>query len=37
MLILYFAFPPRWSPEPVICFRKCSNPELVLKPRKKIL
>ena len=37
MMILYSVFPPRWAPEPVVCFRKCENPELVLKPRKKIL
>jgi SAM-dependent methyltransferase len=37
MLILYSVFPPRWAPEPVICFRKCNDPKLVINPRKKIL
>ncbi|NCD32808.1 MAG: class I SAM-dependent methyltransferase [Spartobacteria bacterium] len=37
MIVLYYVFPPRWAPEPVICFRKCDQPDLVLKPRKKIL
>lgn len=37
MLILYRLFAPRWSPEPVICFRKSASREPVLKPRKRIL
>jgi len=37
ILTLYYVFPPRWSPEPVICFKKSKNPKLVLKPHKKIL
>lgn len=37
MICLYTLLPPRWAPEPVICFRKCEEPKLVLKPRKKIL
>jgi SAM-dependent methyltransferase len=37
MLTLYSVFPPRWAPEPVICFKKSATPKLVLKPRKKIL
>lgn len=37
ILTLFYIFPPRWSPEPVICFKKIKNPKLVLKPRKKIL
>ncbi|MDX1798404.1 MAG: class I SAM-dependent methyltransferase [Candidatus Lokiarchaeia archaeon] len=37
ILALFYFFPPRWSPEPVICFKKNDNPKLVLKPRKKIL
>jgi SAM-dependent methyltransferase len=37
LLTLFYIFPPRWSPEPVICFKKIKNPKLVLKPRKKIL
>ena len=37
ILTLFYFFPPRWSPEPVICFKKVKNPKLVLKPHKKIL
>lgn len=37
ILTLFYFFPPRWSPEPVICFKKIKNPKLVLKPHKKIL
>ncbi len=37
ILTLFCVFPPRWSPEPVICFKKSKNPKLVLKPHKKIL
>ena len=37
MMILFTVFPPRWAPEPVICFRKSESPELILKPPKKIL
>jgi SAM-dependent methyltransferase len=37
MLTLYSVFPPRWAPEPVICFKKSKSPKLVLNPRKKIL
>ncbi len=37
ILTLFYIFPPRWSPEPVICFKKIKKPKLVLKPRKKIL
>ena len=33
----YYIFNPRWAPEPVICFKKSKEPQLVLKPRKKIL
>ncbi len=37
LMTLFTLFPPRWAPEPVICFRKTENPRLVLKPRKRIL
>lgn len=37
ILTLYNVFPPRWAPEPVICFKKSKSAQLVLKPRKKIL
>jgi len=37
ILTLFYIFPPRWSPEPVICFKKIKKSKLVLKPRKKIL
>ncbi len=37
IMILYTLFPPRWAPEPVICFRKSNTPKLVLNPVKKIL
>jgi len=37
LLTLFYIFPPRLSPEPVICFKKIKNAKLVLKPHKKIL
>ena len=34
---LYYVFPPRWAPEPIICFKSAKDSTLVLKPRKRIL
>ena len=34
---LYYVFPPRWAPEPIICFKSAKDSQLVLKPRKRIL
>ena len=37
ILTLFYIFPPRWSPEPVICFKRTKDSKLILKPRKRIL
>jgi SAM-dependent methyltransferase len=37
ILVLFTLFPPRWAPEPVICFKSTKEGKLVLKPMKKIL
>lgn len=34
---MFYLCPARWASEPVVCFRKRQDPELVLKPRKKVL
>lgn len=37
MRALYTVFPPRWAPEPVICFRKTFGTATSRKPRKVVL
>lgn len=37
MSTIYKLFSPRWAAEPVICFKKTKDSNLVLKPRKRIL
>ena len=37
ILSMFHLLPARWSPEPVVCFKKSTHPKLVLKPGKKIL
>jgi 2-polyprenyl-3-methyl-5-hydroxy-6-metoxy-1,4-benzoquinol methylase len=37
MSSIYKLFSPRWAAEPVICFKKTKDSNLVLKPRKIIL